>query len=118
MTRLLGDDLPISDQIVMDYQLPEITLRQILEIFKIGMGYDEIIIIDPSCDSCTYGRKPFKVLANKQLRISRQSRQSRQNSETTLGGKKHRRKYKTRKSKTPRKRKTYKRRKHIKMSYK
>jgi hypothetical protein len=118
MTRLLVDDSPISDEIIMETPLPEINLSQILEIFKIGMGYDEIIIIDPSCDTCIYSNNPFKIFANKQLRISRQSRQSRQNSKTTLGGKKHRRKHKTRKSKTPRKRKTYKKRKHIKMSYK
>ena len=115
MTRLLGDDSPISEEITMETPLPEITLSEILEIFKYGMGYDEINIIDPACDTCVYEKNPFKILANKQLRISRQSRQS---SETTRGGKKHRRKHKTRKSKTPRKRKTYKKRKHIKMSYK
>jgi hypothetical protein len=111
MTRLLGDDSPISEEMTMETPLPEINLSQIIEIFKYGMGYDEINIIDPACDTCVYGKNPFKVLANKQLRIARQSRQ---NSKTTLGGKKH----KTRKSKTPRKRKTYKKRKHIKMSYK
>lgn len=123
MTRFLDDDLPISEQIVMENPLPDISLRQILEIFKIGMGYDEIIIIDPSCDSCIYGRKPFKVLANKQLRISRQNRQSRVSSKVgdtsqTYGGKKTIRKHKSRKLKKIRKRKTYKKRKHIKTSYK
>ena len=108
MTRFLDEDMPISEQILIDNPLPEISLRQILEIFKTGLGYDEIIIIDPSCDTCIYKGR-FKVLSNKFLRISRQNRQNRQ----TFGGRKGRRKHKSGGSKKLRKRKTYKKRKHI-----
>jgi hypothetical protein len=121
MTRLFQDDLPIADEVAMDTPLPEINLSEILEIFKYGMGYDEINIIDPSCDSCVYAKKPLKVLANKQWRISRLNRQNTKvgpSIRTTLGGRKPRRKHKTRKSRKIRKHKTYKKRKHIKMSYK
>ena len=130
LTRFLDDDLPIAEQMVMENPLPTITLRQLLEIFKIGMGYDEVIIIDPSCDSCTYSDKRFRLSSEEALRdirhgrqTARASNQSKVISEVgitrqTYGGKKTRRKHKSRKLKKIRKRKTYKKRKHIKMSYK
>jgi hypothetical protein len=137
LTRFLDDDLPIAEQMVMENPMPTITLRQLLEIFKIGMGYDEVIIIDPSCDSCTYSDKRFRLVSEQLLRdirhgrqTARASNQSKASSEvgesievgssgqTTLGGKKTRRKRKSRKLKKIRKRKTYKKRKYIRMSYK
>jgi hypothetical protein len=118
MTRFLDDDLPISEQTIMEYPLPTITLSQLLTIFKTGMGYDEVIIIDPSCDSCKYSNKRLITLSQQVLRDIRQGKQTARASSQTYGGKKTRRKRKSRKLKKIRKRKTYKKRKHIKMSYK
>jgi hypothetical protein len=118
MTESLEEDMPISEKITMEESLPEINLYEILKIFIIGMGYDEINIIDPSCDTCTYS-KPFKLLANKIFRDVRWSRNSKKRKrEGTIGGKKMAKKQKSRKSNKIRKHKTYKKRKHIKMSYK
>jgi hypothetical protein len=124
MTRFLDDDLPIAEQTIMEYPLPTITLSQLLKIFKIGMGYDEVIIIDPSCDSCKYSNQRFRTLAEEVVRDVREGSQTARASSKvgdtsqTFGGKKTRRKRKSRKLKKIRKRKTYKKRKYIKMSYK
>ena len=52
MTRLIDPYRPISEQIEMDEDLPEIKLSEIITIFCDGMGYDKIHIIDPSCNVC------------------------------------------------------------------
>lgn len=114
MTEMLETDKAISDKETMEEPLPEINLSEILEIFINGMGYNEINIIDPSCDSCSYSN-PFKLLSNKTFREVRLSRNIKRKRGESLGGRKTRRKRKSRKI---RKHKTYKRRKHIKMSYK
>jgi hypothetical protein len=114
MTETLGDDIPVADKETMEEPLPEITLHEVLEIFIKGMGYDEINIIDPSCDTCVYSQR-FKLLSNKVYREVRLSRNSKRKRGESLGGKKMTKKRKSRKI---RKHKTYKKRKHIKMSYK
>jgi hypothetical protein len=118
LTRFLDDDLPIAEQMIMENPLPTITLSQLLTIFKTGMGYDEVIIIDPSCDSCKYSNRRFRTLAEEVVRDVREGSQTARVSSQTYGGKKTRRKRKSRKLKKIRKRKTYKKRKYIKMSYK
>jgi hypothetical protein len=114
MTETLDNDIPVADKETMEEPLPEITLHEVLEIFIKGMGYDEINIIDPSCDTCVYSQR-FKLLSNKVYREVRLSRNSKRKRGESLGGKKMTKKRKSRKI---RKHKTYKKRKHIKMSYK
>jgi len=73
MTRTLESSTPTSDKIIADELLPEIKLSEILQIFRNGMGYDKVNIIDPSCDSCQKFSK-FKLVANIALRDVRRDR--------------------------------------------
>lgn len=85
MTLVLDPDIPTSQQIMMEQQLPKIKLSDLLEIFIKGMGYDNINIIDPSCDTCEYA-SPLKFTAHKFFRSIRSNTLSKRRSTSKRGG--------------------------------
>lgn len=72
MTILLDPSTPTSHQIIREEELPEIKLSEIISIFCNGMGYDKIVIIDPSCDVCQYISK-LKIAIHKTVSQRRNS---------------------------------------------
>jgi hypothetical protein len=95
MTLVLDPDIPTSHQIIMEQQLPEIKLSDLLEIFIKGMGYDNINIIDPSCDTCEYA-SPLKFTTHKFFRSIRSNTLSKRRSTLKRGGKRLTKKQKNR----------------------
>jgi hypothetical protein len=63
MTRTYDIDKPVSQMSWRETMyLPKVTLSDIIDIFVDGMGYDEVYIIDPTCNFCEFGENRVRSL--------------------------------------------------------